>query len=148
MTTVAATYFDGRHAKAHSVAVGIMAGRVSVAGDGILREVPIDVVEITDAIGRTPRLVRFADGALCEITDVEAFARLLAEQGFQQSIVSRWERHRGWIVASATGFILARCGWPIATGCRRWPEPSRTACRLQCCIISARARSTSSTTRC
>lgn len=107
MTMVAASFFDGRSARLHAVTIRIVSGRLSVAGDGIQREEPIEAVEITDAIGRTPRLVRFSDGAVCEVTDLDAFAGLLAAHGFRQSAVSRWERQRGWIVASAAGFILA-----------------------------------------
>jgi Zn-dependent protease with chaperone function len=104
---VAASFFDGRSARLHVVTIDIVSGRLSVAGDGIQREEPIEAVEITDAIGRTPRLVRFSDGAVCEVTDLDALTSLLAAHGFRQSAVSRWERHRGWIMASAAGFILA-----------------------------------------
>jgi Zn-dependent protease with chaperone function len=107
MTTIAASFFDGRTARLHPVTVGIVSGRLTVTGEAVRREEPIEAVDITDAIGRTPRLMRFADGAVCEITEIDAFANLLAEHGIRQSAVSRWERERGWIVASAAGFILA-----------------------------------------
>jgi Zn-dependent protease with chaperone function len=106
MRSIPVSYFDGRTAKPHSVLLGIDAGRVTISGDGVERSDPLDAVEITDQIGRTPRLVRFHDGAFCEITDVAAFAALLAEHGIDEGVVSRWERHRGLIVGATVAFVV------------------------------------------
>ncbi len=98
--SVPATYFDGRQATAYPVEVRIGAGRIAVTGDAIARSEPIEAVEIVEALGTTSRLIRFSDGASCEIADRDAFARLLAEQGLAGSRVSRWERNRTAILAA------------------------------------------------
>jgi peptidase M48-like protein len=106
MGSLPVSYFDGKTARIHQVALGLDAGRVTVRGEGVDRDEPLEAVEITDQIGRTPRLVKFADGAHCEVTDVPGFAAVLAGQGITRSVVSRAERHRGWILAATVSFVV------------------------------------------
>ena len=89
-----ATYFDGRSARAYSVEVAFDTGYVTVAGEDIDRREPIGAVEITDTLGTTLRLLRFPDGAVCEVADNDALETSLARHGLTASHVSRWER--GW----------------------------------------------------
>jgi hypothetical protein len=56
--------------------VTIEAGRVVVTGGEVARDEPIESIEVTEALGTAPRLIRFADGAFCEVQDREALARL------------------------------------------------------------------------
>ena len=116
---IGATYFDGQSAKRYQVQVDIRFGRVLVTGDGIARDEPIGAVEITEPLGRTPRLIRFPDRAFCEISDAQAFAALLARNHLGTGVVSQWEGSRRWIVFSAIGFVLLiwvgyRFGLPLA----------------------------------
>ena len=104
--SVPAIYFDGRTARAYPVTIDLAAGRMTVTGTVVARDETIDAVEITDEIGLTPRLVRFSDGAFCEVTDVAALGVLLDRQGIARSAVSRWERHRGWIAAAIVLFLV------------------------------------------
>jgi hypothetical protein len=60
---VPALCFDGRHARAHRVAVSVEDGAVVVSGPGVDRRALLPEVEISDAIGATPRTVTFPDGA-------------------------------------------------------------------------------------
>lgn len=106
MGSLPVSYFDGKTARPRAVTLGLEAGRITISGDGLERSEPVEAVEITDQIGRSPRLVRLTDGAFCEITDLGAFAALLAEQGIDHSAVSRWERHRGWIAAATVTFVV------------------------------------------
>lgn len=118
-TPVSATYFDGQRAKRHDVQVDIRADRVLVTGDGVARDEPIGAVEITDPLGRTPRMIRFPDRAFCEIGDAAAFAALLEANALRTGIVPHWEQSRRWIVASAVAFVVVvwigyRVGLPLA----------------------------------
>ena len=104
--SVPATYFDGRTARAYPVTLDLASGRMTVTGSVVARDETVDAIEITEEIGLTPRLVRFSDGAFCEVTDVVALGVLLERQGIAKSLVSRWERHRGWIAAAVVLFLV------------------------------------------
>jgi Zn-dependent protease with chaperone function len=117
--SIRASYFDGRNARRHDVELDIRFGRVVVTGDGIARDEPLGAVEITEPLGRTPRLIRFHDRASCEIADAAAFAALLETNHLGTGVVSQWEESRRWIAASAVAFVLMvwvgyRVGLPAA----------------------------------
>jgi hypothetical protein len=88
------------------VALSIGDGTVSVVGDGIERRELLANVGITDPVGTAPRLVRFRDGALCEVEDTNAFAALLAQHGIGSSQVTQWEGSLRWIAVAAMLFVL------------------------------------------
>jgi Zn-dependent protease with chaperone function len=106
MSAIPANYFDGRQARPHPVTLTIQDGVALVSGDGLERRAPIEALEISPALGRTDRIVRFPDGGFCEISDHHAFNRLLAEAGVGQSGVAAWEGSRRWIAASIVAFIV------------------------------------------
>jgi Zn-dependent protease with chaperone function len=119
--SIRASYFDGQNARRHDVELDIRFGRVVVTGDGIARDEPIGAVEITEPLGRTPRLIRFHDRAFCEIGDAAAFAALLEANHLGTGVVSQWEESRRWIAASAVAFVLMvwlgyRVGLPATAG--------------------------------
>ena len=129
--SVPATYFDGHTARAHPVTLDLSAGRLTVEGAAIARDETIDAVEITDEIGLTPRLVRFSDGAFCEVTDVAALGVILERQGIARSAVSQWEGRRGWIATAIVLFLVTlgvayRYGVPAFahTVAMNLPEPA------------------------
>ena len=105
MTAVSANYFDGRDATPHPVTLQIEHGLVVIRGEDIERREPLAGLQISDALGTTPRLVRFHDGAFCEVTDTETLQRLLAEQGIAPSRVSQWEGSFSWVVAGGVAFV-------------------------------------------
>lgn len=120
MAPVSATYFDGRAARPHAVTLDIVDGTASVAGEGVDRRESIASIEIGDALGDAPRVIRFQDGALCEVRDVNALGRLLAAHGIAPTTaVSQWEGSIRWIVSGVIAFvaILLAAYWygvPIA----------------------------------
>ncbi|PKO85266.1 MAG: hypothetical protein CVU18_21035, partial [Betaproteobacteria bacterium HGW-Betaproteobacteria-12] len=63
-------------------------------------------VEISEPLGRAPRLLRFADGAVCEVADHAAFAAWLAEAGFAESAVVRLQARWSWALAALLAAIL------------------------------------------
>jgi Zn-dependent protease with chaperone function len=106
VSTVAATYFDGDTAKLRRVTITIDHGVVSVRGDGIDRQDPFTDLIVDDVLGDAPRVVRFRDGAVCEVRDGEGLRKLLAANGVHASSVSQWEGHLGWIAAGVAVFAL------------------------------------------
>ncbi|RPI52540.1 MAG: M48 family metallopeptidase, partial [Acidobacteria bacterium] len=106
MTPVHARYFNGVEATAFPVTIAIADGIVTVAGAGIERRERLDAVEISAAIGRAPRLLRFSDEAFVEIADTEGLESLLASHGIHSSAISQWEGSPWWIGAGGAVFIL------------------------------------------
>ena len=103
-----ATYFDGKTARAHPVELSIDGDMLVIAGDGVECRHTIGAVEIPDAPGSTPRVLRFVDGASCEVEDGGAFAAMLARHGIAQDRVSRWER--SWKIALTSLVIVVMAG--------------------------------------
>ena len=106
MAAVSATYFSGREATPHPVTIEIDGGTAAISGEGIDRREPLAVLQISDVLGSAPRLVRFPDGAFCEVTDGVGFGRLLAEHGIVPGHVSQWEGSIGWIAAGTVAFVV------------------------------------------
>ncbi|HET9369835.1 MAG TPA: M48 family metallopeptidase [Vicinamibacterales bacterium] len=102
------------------MSVSIAAGQLRVTGDGsaeaaIARDLPIDAVEISDPIGSSPRVLRFADGAACEIADVDGLTRLLEREGIRPGLASRLERRWPLVLAGALLLLaLAYIGFRYA----------------------------------
>ena len=113
-----ATYFDGKTARAHPVELSIDGDMIVIAGDGLERRHTIGAVEIPDAPGSTPRVMRFVDGASCEVQDAVAFASMLAQHGIARDRVSAWER--SWklalvslVIVVISGALLYQVGLPF-----------------------------------
>jgi Zn-dependent protease with chaperone function len=75
---VSASYFNGTTSQRHAVVVELRDRRWLVTGDFVSRSEHVDAVLVSSALGATPRFVRFADGAVCEISDAGALAAMLA----------------------------------------------------------------------
>jgi Zn-dependent protease with chaperone function len=128
---LAARYFDGVTSRIRDVQLDLRDGRVLVAGDEVSRDEPLAAVEIPPALGRTPRQVRFPDGAFCEVADSDAFARLIAAEGTAAGLVAHWEQSRRWVFVSAIAFVVMiwggyRFGLPAAATVIAFqlPEPA------------------------
>jgi Zn-dependent protease with chaperone function len=73
-----AAYFDGLTSRRHLVTLDLDGERWVVAGETVSRSEHVDSVLVSSALGSTPRFVRFADGAICEIDDTAGLAAMLA----------------------------------------------------------------------
>jgi Zn-dependent protease with chaperone function len=116
---VPANYFDGTRSGSLPVVVTMQAGEIVVFGVGVDRRAPWSSVTVTEPLGSTPRLIRFPDGAFCEVTDVAALARLLAAHGHHPGRVTQWEGSLRWIticgiVLLALAVVGYRYGLPAA----------------------------------
>jgi Zn-dependent protease with chaperone function len=102
-----ATFFDGKTARAHVVDLIVEGDMIVLAGEGIERRHTIGAVEIPEAPGSAPRVLRFVDGASCEVRDGDELMAMLARQGVASERVSRWERSWKLAIASLVLVILA-----------------------------------------
>lgn len=72
-----AAYFDGLTSRRHIVTLDLVDERWHVSGESVSRSEHVDSVVVSSALGSTPRFVRFADGAMCEIEDTSGLAAML-----------------------------------------------------------------------
>jgi predicted Zn-dependent protease len=101
---VAAVYFDGRQSTPHAVTLTVESAMLIVDGVTANRTASLDEVEIGEVLGTSPRLIRFRDGAFCEV-DAAALQMLLGRKGITSRPVSRWEGNVRWVVAAALLFV-------------------------------------------
>jgi Zn-dependent protease with chaperone function len=120
-----AIYYDGQTARARRVTLAIegdtlvvSAGEVGEAGEaGEVRRDVLGSVQIMEAIGDSPRVIRFVGGASCEVADAIGFHAWVRANGIADAGVSVLERS-GRMVAIAlvlillAGFAAYRYGLP------------------------------------
>ncbi len=106
---VEANYYTGQSSRQQAVTLRFAHGLLQVCGENLLREVPPGALRISAKLGNTPRLVHFADGGFCEVSDHAAFEALLAEAGLTPlSLLSRLESHwRHALLATLTTVAVA-----------------------------------------
>ncbi len=97
---VQASYFDGRSASRHAVILTVNGDRARIEGDGIARDEPLASLRVSEPMGSAPRLITFADGAICEITDHVALNNLLARTGYRENAVVRWQQNGAWVIGA------------------------------------------------
>src|SRR5687768_3062054 len=107
---VPAVYFDGQRSTPHPVRVAFRPPLLVVEGGDINRSASLREVDITQAAGATPRLIRFADGAFCEVRDAAALETLLSSQGVTPPRVARWQSSVVWVGMSAVLFVAGLIG--------------------------------------
>jgi Zn-dependent protease with chaperone function len=93
------TYFDGRTSRARPATLAVEARQAVLRDDtgAELRRAAWSDVRVSERVRHAPRLVTFADGAFCQITDHAAFDRVLAAAGHREGLVSRAQS--SWRVA-------------------------------------------------
>ncbi|AQV95373.1 peptidase M48 [Cupriavidus necator] len=105
------TFFDGRSSRAHPATLAVEAQQAVLrdASGGELRRAPLSDLRVSERVRRAPRLVTFADGAFCEITDHAAFDHMLAATGHRDSLVARAQnswRLAGLAVAALVAVLV------------------------------------------
>jgi Zn-dependent protease with chaperone function len=133
--TIAAIYYDGNSARQHAVELQIDPQRVALQGFGVHRNEPLAAVRISERLGRTPRLLTFADGAYCEVRDHAALDAALAAAGHRASLVERLQL--SWRMAllallACVGIAIAayRWGLPVAAEVVAWRLPESVSRQL------------------
>ena len=84
-----------------------------VEGAGVRRSTPLSTVQIGDPWKRKPRIIRFSDGAYCEIADALALAAMLgAEDATQSRRNTQWEgMPRALMVVLAVMLLMLVVGY-------------------------------------
>lgn len=121
-------YFDGRSAAPREVQLLPLPGVVCLRGEGFERREALADVDIGEQLGSAPRLIRFTDGAMCEVIEDGRLAEWLDAIGYRSRAVDLAQRS-GWIAALsvilvlAAGFAGYRWGLPLAAAelARRTP---------------------------
>ena len=99
-----AAYFDGHSSRRHTVTLTVADGELSVGGDGVDRREALSAVRVSEPMGPA-RILSFADGAHCEVIDLDGLSRLLDATGHRDRWVVRMQRR--WDIALASMGIIA-----------------------------------------
>lgn len=135
MPSVAADYYDGHSARAHPVTLSLADGRLVVAGEHVHRAEALAALHVSEPMGAAPRLVKFLDGAHCEVHDHAGFAVLLASSGYRDGWVVRMQERWRWAVLAVMFSVAAiaagyRWGLPAASGWLAFQVPEKLLVRL------------------
>jgi Zn-dependent protease with chaperone function len=108
---IAARLHDGRTARARAVYLRIVGGRLHLTGDfgAGTWSAPLREVRISERLAAAPRLIELPNGAHLEVADHAALDARLAENGWRDGWVVRWQRH--WPAAAAALVMLAVTLW-------------------------------------
>lgn len=106
MQEVPARYYDGNTA-AHQEVWLIAEGQgLRVRGDGLEFDLPRRVIEVSERMGSTPRLIRWGSAGHCEVADIEGLEALLDRIGWHRSWLEHVQHGRVWALL----FILLLVG--------------------------------------
>lgn len=107
-----AVYFDGRSSRRQVVRLSAEDGRLSIEGDFGLRREALGAMEIAEPMKGAARILRFADGAYCEVADRNGLAALLADAGHRESSVVRIQSRWRWALGSLAAVVaVAAAGY-------------------------------------
>ncbi len=118
MKTVNADYFDGKSARVHRVRLTLSDGALLLEGEDIQRRDPLESLRVSEPMGAAPRLIKFPDGAHCEVSDHAELSNLLRAGGHRDSLVVQLQSHWRWALMA---MIITLAG--IAAG-YRWGLPA------------------------
>ena len=96
---IQASYFDGKSATRRAVTLTAHGDRAHIEGSGISRDEPLAGLRVSEPMGSAPRLITFSDGAICEVSDHAALNELLAQTGYREKTVVRWQQSGAWVLA-------------------------------------------------
>lgn len=112
MKNIAAVFFDGKTPRRQAAVLSIEGGEIIARGDFGERRAHRDAVGISEAMGRSPRIVRFPDGASCEVAELAEFGRWLQYHGFASGAVVRLQTRWSWaLLAIAATFTIVAAAY-------------------------------------
>jgi len=91
MTIIDACFFDGRNAHLYPARLAVDGGALTVTGPTFQRSYPLGSVALSEPFAAAPAMLRFSDGASCEVPAGSARDALLAALGYRKSPVVRWQ---------------------------------------------------------
>lgn len=103
---VAAAYFDGQTSFPVAVKLGVEGGNLVLRSADSEFRWPLDEVRISERLGNTPRLIAFAGGGHCEVTDHAGFDALLNAMGGRRGWLDVMQHSMGWALAALVLMVL------------------------------------------
>jgi len=103
---IAAVYYDGRTPRRQPAELLVIGDEIVGRGAFGERRARRGAVDISEPMGRAPRVVRFGDGGHFEVADHDAFNRWLMAAGFRDSTVVHLQRRWSWALGSLLGAVL------------------------------------------
>lgn len=102
---ITAHFFDGCSARLHPARLEVRGGFLAVLTPAFERSYTLAEVELSEPFAAAPAMLRFADGACCELPDGAARAWLEAAVGYRKSRIVRWQAR--WPAALLALALLA-----------------------------------------
>ncbi|MBI1771995.1 MAG: M48 family metallopeptidase [Burkholderiales bacterium] len=102
---IQAHYFDHRQALLHKVILHFQTAGISLAGEGIDRQIDKSQLQLEEAFQDAPCILNFADGSHCEIHAQADKQSLLTYLGYSPSAIERWQ-HK-WQAALLAIIVMA-----------------------------------------
>lgn len=120
MQMVDADYYDGKSALAYKVRLSLAGNDLVVEGGSIERREPLNTLHVSEPMGAAPRLIKFSDGAHCEVIDHAALSVLLKAGGHRDGLVvqlqSRWHWALAAVIITLAGIFAGyRWGLPVVS---------------------------------
>lgn len=88
-----AYFFDGRSARLHPARLLPSSTGLVVSAPAFERSYPRDAISLSEPFAAAPAMLRFADGASCEVPAGEGRDQLLAALGYRKSAVVRGQEY-------------------------------------------------------
>lgn len=103
---IPAVYYDGNSSRCLAVRLSVADGRFRVHGEGMEREGALETLRVSERLGSAPRVITFADGAHCEVSDLAGLGLLLEAGGHRESCVVRWQFSIRAVLLSLLALVL------------------------------------------
>ena len=110
MSSLAAHYFDGQHARRHEVTLVLSGGMMKIVGREVDAEFEARRVRISTRIAAAPRWIYLPGGGACVTEDNEGVDRLVRERATQR-VLHRLEAHPAFAVLAVA--LVAALFWVI-----------------------------------
>lgn len=104
---VAAKYFDGKTAAAQVVSLSLDAQHLLLRNANLELRWPLQQVNISERLGNTPRLLTYAGGGHCEVTDHAALDAMLARLGARRSWLDGMQHSLFWALLAAVLIVVS-----------------------------------------
>lgn len=132
---VDAHFYDGKSARAHQVRLSLDGDALVLDGEAVARRVPLASLRVSEPMGGAPRLIKFADGAHCEVRDHAALAALLRAGGHRDAWVVRLQSRWRWallaVVVTLAGAAAGyRWGLPAVSAWIAFKLPEKTLAQM------------------
>lgn len=118
---IAATFYDGRSARAHAVELAALDGLISLQGS-VEKTYSARTTRIAEPFEQAPTVLYFEDGARCEVAGSETGQLLREALGYRASRVVRMTAHT-WAASIAlvllVALILATMIWGVPAASKR-----------------------------